>query len=313
MHFGEADERVAARRKLGRTLQRGHGLVELAGRDPAVRELLVELVVERHGIVLDRGFEHRRSPVRYAVEHEQIGEPADVRVLLLDIEGTTTPIDFVYRVLFPFARVRMKEYLRLHWPEDHLQNDLAQLREEQAADSKQGLNPPELTADSNADSVANYIFWLMDRDRKSPALKDLQGLIWEDGYRAGELRGVVWDDVPRALSRWQKMGLSIAIYSSGSELAQRRLFESAAQGDMTRHIAAFFDTRVGSKLESQSYRRIADMLRVSPRDVCFVSDVTAELRAAREAGCAVVLSARPGNPPQQDRHAFHTISTLDEL
>lgn len=235
------------------------------------------------------------------------------RAYLLDIEGTTTPISFVHETLFDFARQHLAAFLERTWSSQMTQDIVSRLAAEHAAET---AGPPPwrgTTRDDLRESAVTYAHWLMDRDRKSPALKELQGLIWEEGYQAGQLRGVVWDDVPRAMHRWRKAGVQIAIYSSGSELAQRRLFASAPQGDLTGHIAAFFDTRVGPKPQPQSYRRIAEALQIAPNEICFVSDVTAELRAAREAGCMAVLAARPGNPPQADADAFHQITTFDEL
>ena len=153
----------------------------------------------------------------------------------------------------------------------------------------------------------------MDRDRKSPGLKLLQGLIWEAGYRAGELRGQVYPDVPPAIRRWRAAGLRVAIYSSGSELAQRRLFESTEHGDLTPLLSGFFDTGVGAKVASDSYARIAAALDVPPAAILFVSDVTRELTAAREAGLQVVLSIRPGNSAQPGSEAFERIESFDEL
>jgi enolase-phosphatase E1 len=126
----------------------------------------------------------------------------------------------------------------------------------------------------------------MDRDRKSPGLKELQGLIWEDGYRAGQLRGVVWQDVPDAMRRWRSAGLRIAIYSSGSELAQRRLFESTAQGDLTPMIAAFFDTRMGGKLAPDSYERISRALEANPPKcvLCLMSPASCAPPQPQDAG-----------------------------
>ena len=236
-----------------------------------------------------------------------------VRVVLLDIEGTTTSIAFVHETLFPYARARLDRYLEAHWSDAEVGEIAAQLARERQADRTEA---PPWRDDSPAAaraSAAAYAHRLMDRDRKSPGLKQLQGLIWEDGYRAGELRGEVWDDVPAAMRRWHEAGLSIAIYSSGSELAQRRLFESTNYGDLTPLVTAFFDTAVGSKLSPASYRNIAGALDCEPREICFVSDVTAELRAAREAGCHVVLSVRPQNPPQQDANDFASIVSFEAL
>jgi 2,3-diketo-5-methylthio-1-phosphopentane phosphatase len=243
----------------------------------------------------------------------------DLRVVLLDIEGTTTPISFVHDTLFGFARAHLVPYLAAHWSSDRLQAVVRGLERERAAEA---AGPPE-TVDAPAwkagaagelrESAAAYAQWLMDRDRKSPALKQLQGLIWEEGYQAGSLRGVVWDDVPRAMRRWRDAGLTLAIYSSGSELAQRRLFESTEHGDLTPMISAFFDTAVGAKMQAESYGRIATSLAVVPRQVGFISDVTAELQAARSAGCIAILSARSGNPPQPGAAEFPKVSSFDEL
>jgi enolase-phosphatase E1 len=144
----------------------------------------------------------------------------------------------------------------------------------------------------SSDAIAPYVTWLMDRDRKSPGLKLLQGQIWEAGYRAGELRGQVYPDVPPSIRRWRAAGLRVAIYSSGSELAQRRLFESTEHGDLTPVLSGFFDTG-SARSGVRGYGRIASARR-APSPIVFVSDVTrADGRA--EAGVHVVLSLRPGN------------------
>jgi enolase-phosphatase E1 len=243
-----------------------------------------------------------------------IADPSSgIRVILLDIEGTTTPIAFVHETLFGFVRDHLDAYLASHWRDPVLQEIVPTLANEHAAESGGAPNWRAQTDDELRASVAAYVRWLMDRDRKSSGLKELQGLIWEDGYRAGHLRGVVWEDVPDAMRRWRLAGLRIAIYSSGSERAQRRLFESTAQGDLTPMISAYFDTRVGGKLSPDSYDRISRSLQVTPREVCFVSDVAGELAAAAAAGCQVVLSARPGNPPQPGVDGFTMVTSLEEI
>jgi enolase-phosphatase E1 len=239
-----------------------------------------------------------------------------VRAVLLDIEGTTTPIAFVHQVLFGYARAHIATWLADVGP-DATRPIVAALRVEYEADRLTGegslpLWRPSTTEGDNPSATA-YALWLMDRDRKSPALKRLQGLVWERGYQAGDLRGEIFEDVAPALERWHQSGVSVAIYSSGSELAQRRLFESTSAGDLTPFIARFFDTAIGSKVSSASYERIAAALGRSPSQILFVSDVTAELRAAAHAGCPVQLSLRHGNPPQADAAEFSSIRTFDEI
>ena len=241
--------------------------------------------------------------------------PAGIRVFLLDIEGTTTPMSFVHDLLFGYARDRLDAYLAANVSTAVIPEFATALAAEHAAET--GADPPPPWRDTSSEqlraSVAAYVRWLMARDRKSPALKKLQGLIWEEGYHAGELHGEVFDDVPRAFERWRKSGRFIAIYSSGSELAQRRLFESTRHGDLTPQIAGFFDTAVGPKLNADSYLRIAESLDSKPGEVLFVSDVTAELAAARKAGCDTRLCLRPGNAPQENAEKFERIGSFDEL
>jgi enolase-phosphatase E1 len=177
--------------------------------------------------------------------------------------------------------------------------EVNQLIEENARDLEQGLAPPPVQPREPArtQSIAAYALWLMDRDRKSTPLKALQGRIWQIGYQSGQLRSQLFADVPRAFARWRDEGRDISIYSSGSVLAQQLLFAHTEAGDLTRYIREYFDTRVGAKREAASYQCIAASLECEPSAILFVSDVVAELDAAREAGLQTRLAIRPGNPP----------------
>ena len=233
--------------------------------------------------------------------------------LLLDIEGTTTPIDFVYETLFPYARAHARDYLTANL--QSAQADIRALLEENAEDSRQRLGSPFLEGPPgqvSIDSVVAYIHWLMDHDRKSTPLKSVQGKIWEQGYRSGELRSQVFEDVPRAFKRWHQQERMILIYSSGSVLAQKLLFAHTEAGDLTPLISDFFDTNVGAKKDAESYRRIADAHKLRPSEIIFLSDVAAELDAAAAAGLQTLLCMRPGNPQTAvSSHAL--IRNFDEI
>jgi enolase-phosphatase E1 len=241
-----------------------------------------------------------------------VSEPvsiAGIRGVVLDIEGTTTPIAFVHDVLFSYARTHVKSFLTKHAEEVH--NDVELLREEHAADLRNGNQPPPLTTE--IDSVVNYVNWLIDLDRKSTGLKSLQGKIWHEGYADGTLRAQVFPDVAPAFARWRTKGLTISIFSSGSVLAQQLLFAHTEAGDLTSFISNYFDTSVGKKGDAESYRRIAETIGLAPSELLFVSDITTELAAANEAGMKTVLSIRPGNQPQQHAEQYQTIESFDEL
>ena len=234
-----------------------------------------------------------------------------VRGVVLDVEGTTTPISFVYDVLFPYARTHLREFLETHDPSGLLGEVTRQLREEHAADVARGDAPPPLPADlssGNATDLEPYVLWLMDRDRKSPGLKQLQGMIWQRGFSDGTLRGELFPDVAAALERWRTSSIDVAIYSSGSVLAQRLLFSTTRYGDLTQFIAKYFDTSVGAKRESESYARIAGMMALRPGSILFVSDVIAELEAARESEMQVVHCVRDAGAPSAD-----VVRSFDEI
>ena len=231
-----------------------------------------------------------------------------IRVVLLDIEGTTTPIDFVTKTLFPYAAAKVDRFLRDHAPETEIQRLIADLRSQREADEKSGLNPPSWRSAEGEplQSAIVYLHWLMSRDSKSTPLKTLQGKIWEEGYARGDLQGEVYEDVPRAMDRWREQGRNIAIYSSGSVLAQRLLFSTTKYGDLTRNISAYFDTGAGPKVQSSSYVKIAASLSQRPADILFLSDAEKEIEAARTAGMHIGLCVRPPATSSRTTEALFT-------
>lgn len=231
-------------------------------------------------------------------------------VILLDVEGTTTPISFVYDTLFPFARAHMEEFLRLHKDDADLHRDLEALAAENRAESSSSA--PVIPQNATAIDCSAYLLWLMDQDRKSPALKSIQGKIWEAGYASGDLKSIIFSDVPTAFRRWHDQGRRIAIYSSGSVLAQKLLFRHTQDGDITPWINAYFDTAVGAKTDSRSYSKIAQALDVRPEGILFLSDALAELDAAASAGFGVRLAKRLGNRDVPQVH-HPIVSSFDEL
>jgi enolase-phosphatase E1 len=222
-----------------------------------------------------------------------------MRGILLDIEGTTTPITFVYDVLFPFVRRRLDAWLP--------QADVSGLQSEYQEDIRRGRNPPAWSVPPKA-----YVEWLMDQDRKSTALKKLQGEIWLQGYQKGELHGEVFPDVPPALARWQRKGIDVRIFSSGSILAQRLLFSSTRTGNLTQYLNGYFDTTTGPKNEPASYVAIGRAFGLAPSEVLFISDVARELDAGGAAGMRTMLCIRPGNHPQPPND-HRVIASFEEI
>jgi enolase-phosphatase E1 len=236
------------------------------------------------------------------------------RTLLLDIEGTVTPISFVHDILFPFARKHIRQYLGANSSKAEVQEDIAALAREYSTSHESGEQPPEIhNGVWSVDATVEYVNWLIDRDRKSPALKSLQGKIWEQGYREGTLKAPLFSDVVPNLQRLRRQGIGVTIFSSGSVLAQKLLFAHTETGYHTDLIDRYFDTGVGSKVDSGSYREIARRLELLPQEIIFISDVTRELEAARETGMATMLCIRPGNQPQAASEEFQVIQNFSEI
>lgn len=232
------------------------------------------------------------------------------KLFLLDIEGTIAPISLVYDQLFPYARAHFEKFLRLHGSDAGVINDLKLLAEENGAETDS--TAPKFSTPEYWDEAIPYLNWLMDRDRKSTALKSLQGRIWKGGFERDELKGTLFEDVPPALERWSTAA-HVAIYSSGSVAAQMLLFQHSNFGDLTPLIAGYFDTRTGPKTERESYESIANAMDCEPGEIMFFSDVVRELDPAREAGCHTRLVMREGNAHVSDAHGHRRIKSFKVL
>lgn len=217
------------------------------------------------------------------------------RVVLLDIEGTTAPVSFVHQVLFPYARTH-----------------LPQLVAEQAKDPAVHVELEEIARLAPGVPPMEQLTRWMDEDAKVGPLKALQGIVWGQGYQRGELIASLYPDVVPTLEAWSRAGLTLAVYSSGSEPAQKLIYGHTQQGDVTPLFSRFFDLRVGGKKEAESYRTILRETGWRAEDVLFLSDVTAELDAAAKAGVQVCQIVRPEDGTVAGTH--HAVAaTLPEV
>ncbi|KAJ6728099.1 BIFUNCTIONAL METHYLTHIORIBULOSE-1-PHOSPHATE DEHYDRATASE/ENOLASE-PHOSPHATASE E1-RELATED [Salix koriyanagi] len=258
--------------------------------------------------------------VKAGMDNSDNGTGPLPRCIVLDIEGTTTPITFVADVLFPYARDNVGRHFSATYKTAETQNDIKLLRAQVEDDLKQGVDGavPIPTDDAGKEEVIAALVAnveaMIKADRKITALKQLQGHIWRTGFENNELEGVVYDDVPEALEKWHALGIKVYIYSSGSRLAQRLIFGKTNYGDLRKYLSGFFDTTVGNKKETHSYIEIAESLGVDkPSDILFLTDVFQEAVAAKAAGLEVMISIRPGNVPLPDDHSFKTITSFTEI
>ncbi|MED5464608.1 MAG: acireductone synthase [Myxococcota bacterium] len=213
-----------------------------------------------------------------------------IRVILTDIEGTTSSISFVHEVLFPYAKRELRAFVEANAHEPVVQEQLKLAQVLAACDN---------TVDATVEALLGWI----DEDRKATPLKALQGLIWEAGYQSGELKGHLYEDAHACLRGWYEAGMRLYVFSSGSIQAQKLLFGYSDYGDLAPLFSGNFDTTIGNKKDADAYVRIAEAIGVPSESILFLSDVGAELDAARASGMATVQLVRdegivpaPGHP-----------------
>ncbi len=235
-----------------------------------------------------------------------------IRAVLLDIEGTTSSLSFVHDRMFPYVREHLANYLREAWEVSAFQETKQKL----AADAgfttvDQWLG--QQTSDMQQETVVRKVLSWMDQDRKATGLKQLQGEIWQAGFHSGHLVAHVWPDVPPALAQWRAGQIDLRIYSSGSIAAQKLFFGHTQAGNLLPLFSGHYDTTIGGKKSVDSYREIAKDWGLLGNEILFISDVVDELRAAAEMNFHVLLSLRPGNPPQPADFPCLQISDFNAL
>ncbi|XP_065043985.1 probable bifunctional methylthioribulose-1-phosphate dehydratase/enolase-phosphatase E1 1 isoform X1 [Musa acuminata AAA Group] len=263
---------------------------------------------------------HLSGSVRAGPLNGSLDPVPSIQCIVLDIEGTTTPITFVTDVLFPYAHDNVRKHLMSTYDSEETKEDIKLLRAQVEDDLKEGIlgSVPVPSDDAGKDEVIDSLVTnveaMIRADRKITSLKQLQGHIWRTGFENKELQGVVYEDVPEALLKWHANGIKVYIYSSGSREAQRLIFGNTSYGDLRKYLCGFFDTTVGNKRESRSYFEISVSVGVDePSQVLFVTDVYAEAVAAKAAGLQVLISVRPGNAPLPENHGFKTIKSFADI
>ncbi|HUA79040.1 MAG TPA: acireductone synthase [Dyella sp.] len=224
-----------------------------------------------------------------------------IRAIVTDIEGTTSSISFVKDVLFPYARRRLPAFIETHGDKPEVQHWLHEAAKEAGF------------IEAGRQEVIDMLLRWIDEDRKSTALKALQGMIWREGYEGGQYRAHMYPEVAGRLQAWRGEGLHLYVYSSGSVPAQKLFFRYSEAGDLTPMFAGYFDTETGPKREQASYERIVEEIGERPEHVLFLSDVVEELDAARAAGLHTGWLLRPPLrvPPQPKHPAYADFDAIE--
>ncbi|MGC8868897.1 MAG: acireductone synthase [Sulfurihydrogenibium sp.] len=223
-----------------------------------------------------------------------------VKAVLTDIEGTTTPISFVKDVLFPYSYEKMEEFILKNKENPQILSILEEVKK---------IEGKDLSLEEVIDTLKRWI----EEDRKITPLKEIQGLIWEEGYKSGKLKGFVYPDAYQKLKEWFEKGIKLYVYSSGSVKAQKLLFSNTNFGDLNYLFSGYFDTNIGNKKEKDSYVKIANHIGLEPREVLFLSDNPEEIVAAASAGMNVVRLVRPSDAEYIKDFPYSQVESFNEI
>ncbi|KRX03724.1 HAD-like domain [Pseudocohnilembus persalinus] len=247
-------------------------------------------------------------------------EEEEIKYVLLDIEGTTTPITFVNDVLFPIARKELKNYIIENFENQNLQDDLKQIMKDAQQEMNMQMEFPQNIEQLKNEKENNflsqiliYLNKLMDENKKYTPLKSIQGKIWKNSYENQSIQGKIYDDVRPVVEKWVKQGKKVFIYSSGSEEAQILLMKYSDKGDLTQLLSGYFDTKIGLKVQPQSYKNILEKINGKGNETLFVTDRYEEAQAASEVGIKVYISVRENTEQLPKENKFKTITKFDEI
>jgi enolase-phosphatase E1 len=223
-----------------------------------------------------------------------------VKFVLTDIEGTTTSVRFVYEVLFPYFRENIQKL------KEHTDHKEVQIAFKQTVNLALDLEGKKL---NSVDEIIETLLRWSKEDRKLTPLKVLQGMVWEEAYKLGEIKGHVYPDVADSLRNWNSEGIQLGVFSSGSIVAQKLLFGHSEAGDLTGYFSAFFDTTTGSKRDSETYQGICETLKLDASEILFLSDSKEELEAADKVGYQTLQLLRP----ETVANWKHTVADFSEI
>ncbi|MCL1059378.1 acireductone synthase [Shewanella gelidimarina] len=221
-----------------------------------------------------------------------------IRAIVVDTAGTTTDLNFIEDILFPYSAKALPAFLEENQHNVLVENCICDVQD------------IALEPDADLVRVTEILLQWISEDRKATPLKTIQGLIWKQGYANGEFKGHIFPDFIEALDGYKQKGLRVYSFSSGSVDAQKLLFGNSDAGDLTDKFNGHFDTRTGNKRFKQAYCNILNTISLSPKQILFVSDVLEELKAASEAGLNVAQMVRDDSQRTGD---FKQVSSFAEL
>jgi enolase-phosphatase E1 len=226
-----------------------------------------------------------------------------IKLFLFDIEGTTTDIHFVHKILFPYSYNNIDSYIMNNLFENNVKTALEMVNETIKLEENKLVSVQE---------AINYLKKWIKEDRKHPGLKLIQGMIWESGYINQDFQGHIYPDVEPFFKQIKARDIKIGIYSSGSVQAQKLIFGYSVYGDLKKYIDYYFDTKVGHKRERKSYENISKELNISAHEIHFFSDIIEELQAAEQAGFKTTHLKRETYQGEMNTH-FKSIKSFEEF
>ncbi|NPA52820.1 MAG: acireductone synthase [Aquificae bacterium] len=223
-----------------------------------------------------------------------------IKAILIDIEGTTSPISFVKEVLFPYSKQKLQTYLKENLDKKHVQTIIQSIKE-------------EIGRDLSIAEIVNILKDWIDKDQKITPLKELQGLIWEEGFKTGTLKAPIYKDAYEKMKEWKQKGYKLYIYSSGSTKAQKLFFSHTEYGDILSLFDGHFDTKIGNKKDPNSYKKISKEIGLKPEEILFLSDNPQEIEASAKAGMKAIRIVRKNDATWLEDFAYPQTNSFKHI
>lgn len=240
------------------------------------------------------------------------------QILLLGVEGTTTPVTFTTEKLLPYMKENAKSYLESHFDEEECQSDLDALREQASAAGKDATVIPASTEDNKGaviDAAVDVLTNMLDTGCKSGALSQIDAHMMREAYKTGLVQGELYADVVPALRMMLDNGRKAYTLSSTSAEAQKLLFGYSDKGNVSELFSGFFDSSMGARDDKETYSKVLETVGVKADEILYLTSRPAEARAAGEAGLRTMIVTRGGcaDLSEEDKKKFNIINSLTEL
>ena len=212
------------------------------------------------------------------------------KVIIMDVLGTAVKLGFIEKILIPYVKTNINEYIKEKWEDKKLKKDVEKLRKEAAKeDITVKIAPPESPVAEQQQTVANYVLSALEMKRETSGIQMFRFNLWFDGYKKKKIRTPVYPYVVFQLKKWKDIGIKVYVLSNGWKEANKKFLSTTSHGDLNLVIDGHFDNTDGPLDNKDTYTKIAAKVGHPVEDCLFLTKSGKEGLAAQESGMSIVL------------------------